>query len=164
MEENWLDQLDEKSYRKAKELIKVFNELECPNAEKLARSEIQMNNADLAMQRLLVPLRKTANNYLNNIEEWINNIHISQSYSSSDPDLIQIIDKMLYLGITKQELARFTYSIALNSIQEVLNYLDDPNLADNNSKSEGLPSWRLYEIDSEGIPTGRIIWGLSESL
>ena len=112
----------------------------------------------LAMVRLLRPLQKTLNEYLEDYEGLVR----FKLGRPNDPEY-PLVKEMADKGVEPETIGKLCYWTARSAYNELLYRLDDPAGADYDLDDEGsgLPSWALKERDGAGRETGRTLQGLS---
>lgn len=147
-----------------KEIMNLLSEFKLPFLESWVDSELKENKcAFLAVIRFLRPLQKSLDYYLFDYEKWID--YALERNDTSHNMIKEMIDK----GVSRETIARYSYSVARTAFNEVLYRLDDPAGGDYDLENEGehLPRWRLIEeiryYDRKKIhfkETGRPIHGM----
>jgi hypothetical protein len=142
--ENWLALLPADSAQHAQQLLDRLSQLGCPDPVSWVRSEITENIPQAARYRFLHTL------WLRMIEPWQSGI-----------DNIPAAQRCLQAGADHDDLARLARAVAYETVFALLYHLDDD---DPDEPAKALPGWHLVETDPAGIPTGRTVQGLYESL
>lgn len=142
----WLSTLPAETRDEAIALAELFEQRGAPDAQEWARSEIAENIAQMA--RFLI-LRKL---WQDTVSPWM------------DPDSLQQMDparRLLAAGAHPHDVLLVARAAAFDALVAVVELLDAG--IDWEVAPDG-PGWSLMETNAAGVPTGRAVSGLQESL
>jgi hypothetical protein len=122
----------------------MLTQVDCPDPDAWVRSEITENIPQAGRYRFLHQL------WPRMIDSWRDGI-----------PSIPAGRRAMEAGADHDDLVQLARAIAYETVFGMLYHLDDD---DPDEPAKALPFWRLNEIDPTGIPTGRSIDGLYESL
>ena len=141
-QQTWLRQLPTDVRDRARSLLDALDQLGCDDPDGRARSEIEEDIPQLARYRLLRTL------WPQMIDEWRNGI-----------TNIPAARRALEAGAGQHDLTQLARAVAYETVFAMLCHL-----ADDDQRTDELPSWALSEISPAGEPTGRRLDGLHEDL
>lgn len=159
----WIEALSTDDRARAERRIAELRDLGCPDPDAWARREIRDDWPQEARFALLRHLWSEAIGAWGDSHLWIDNLR-DDTRAAPDPassDAAAAVDRMLRLGVSRDDIARLARFVAYETVFSVVHTLDegyDPE------REDGLPGWALMERDPLGQVTDRPLTHLHQDL
>lgn len=148
---------------RARSLAETFRALGADDPESWAGSEAAEDIPQLATFLLLRKMWMDAGADLDDARQWID--HLMEAYAKQPDapfaDAGPALGRMMAAGIDPNDVVSVARMVMYDTLFSAVHTLDEGVDVD---APEGTPGWLLIETDAEGVPTGRAIQGLHESL
>jgi hypothetical protein len=153
--------LDASAQGRAQRLVERFKQLDAPDAEKWARSEMIEDIPQLARFLLLRRLWREEIDVYRDSSEWISSRIRAAEREPNGPfaDAGFAMKRLLNAGVPEEEIKSIARDVACSAIFATLSTLDemgDPDIE--------APGWMLVETNRHGEATGRSLDDLHASL
>ena len=159
----WLKSLSKEQRAQADRLLKKFNDLgPYEGANYWVLSEVMEKIPQFARYSVLRTVWRDCVDYWINTNEWVADL----STMTPDPnylfkDAAEVIPKMIRAGISLKDISELARMIGFLVATRVLEVIDDK--VDQEAANRP-PRWKLMEVDSSGLSTGRHVAELSADL